>query len=67
MKRFKFRYDLPFLARGNIYDFDFETGEVFRVDRGVAFEHPLRSALSQYLWLLMTEKKKYFKEEKRDG
>lgn len=54
--------DLPFLAKGNEYEFDDETGFVYRVVDGKAFEYPLRRGLSGYLWLLRTEKNKYLKE-----
>lgn len=52
--------DLPFLPKGTIYRFDNETGFVYRVADGIPFEHPLRIGLAAYLWLLLTEKTKYF-------
>ena len=52
--------DLPFLPKGAVYQFDKETGFVYRVVAAKPFEYPLRNGLAGYLWLLLTEKAKYF-------
>lgn len=52
--------ELPFLPKGAVYQFDNETGFVYRVVDGKPFEFPLRINLAGYLWLLLTEKTKYF-------
>lgn len=52
--------DLPFLPKGAVYHFDYDTGHVHRVVDGKPFEFPLRAGLAGYLWLLLTEKGLYF-------
>ena len=57
----KLKVELPFLMNGGIYAFHMETGEVYRCDRDCRiFGHALRDSLSGYLWLLKTEREKYF-------
>ena len=60
MNEYTLIVDLPFLPKGAVYQFDTDTGHVYRVVNGVPFEFPLRSHLAGYLWLLLTEKEKYF-------
>lgn len=60
MREYTLTVDLPFLAKGNTYRFDDETGFIYRVINGEPFDHPLRSGLAGYLWLLLTERDKYF-------
>ena len=60
MDEFTLIVDLPFLPKGARYQFDNDTGLVYRVVDGKPFEYPLRLGLASYLWLLLTEKGKYF-------
>lgn len=62
MREYELKVDLPFLAKGNIYAFDDDTAHVYRCgDNGEPFEFPLRTGLAGYLWLLLTERDKFFK------
>lgn len=48
--------EVPLFQLGAIYFFEFESGNVYRIDHyGKKSETPLRSPLAGYLWLLMTE------------
>ena len=62
-RRYKMTTDrLPFLSKGAVYEFDDETGNVYRPE--VSEETPLRSGIAGYLWLLLTEdgaRKKYLR------
>ena len=62
-RRYKMTTDrLPFLPKGAVYEFDDETGNVYRPE--VSEETPLRSGIADYLWLLLTEdgaRKKYLR------
>jgi len=57
MREFRLLIDLPFLMQGEIYLFDDETAEVYRFIRNDEPIGPLRPALANYLWLLMSEEK----------
>ena len=57
------KVELPYLKKGNLYNFDMDSGNVFRLcENGKFAEYPLRSGLAGYLWMLKYEDKKYFKE-----
>jgi len=63
MRRYKLKVELPYLIKGAIYAFEEESGQVFRCeDDGKPFQYPLRPGLSGYLWLLLTDRNKYFRE-----
>lgn len=55
MRIFDLLIDLPFLPKGRRFWFDDDTGYVYAVLDGKMAEHPLRTALASYLWLLLTE------------
>lgn len=62
MREYELKIDLPFLPKGAKYAFDDETAHVYRLDENdVPFEFPLRTGLAGYLWLLLTERNKYFR------
>jgi len=56
---YRLKVKLPFLVKGAEYLFDDDTGFVYRIDTDGKFDHPLRSALAGYLYLLITEDEKY--------
>ena len=63
MRNYKLKIDLPFLPKDAEYAFDDETAHVYRLDDiKKPFEFPLRSGLAGYLWLLLTERDKYFEQ-----
>lgn len=66
MRVFRLKKDLPFLRRGALFLFDDESGEVFSSENIIGTQwnkYPLRPGLSGYLWLLLTDGRKYFKKE----
>ena len=52
---YELKVDLPFLTKGCQFVFYDSTGYVHWIDNGKETEYPLRSGLSGYLWLLLTE------------
>lgn len=62
MKRYKLTVELPFLYREREFVFDDDTGYVYAVLDNKVSEYPLRTGLAGYLWLLLTEKEKYFED-----
>lgn len=69
MRIFKLKVDLPFLPKGSIYHFHDESGNIYKEmeKEKRLFEYPLRSALADYLWLLLTEGKRFLLQIKRLG
>lgn len=61
--RYKLLKNIPLLNKGHIFEFDIESGYVYGVEKDKVNEHPLRSGLAGYLWLLRTEKG-YFRKTK---
>lgn len=73
MRSYKLKVELPFLRKGTVFYFDDETACVYTtlkkpppdtITNGDYTAYPLRSGLSGYLWLLLTEGNKYFKKMK---
>jgi hypothetical protein len=62
-KRFKLMINLPFLRKGSLFDFEYQTAWVYGIEEsGERMEYPLRDGLAGYLWLLKTEGSRYLKE-----
>ena len=63
---FELKISVPFLKKGSKFLANDMTGEIYWYETpDKVAEYPLRSSLSGYLWLLMTEKK-FVKIIKRD-
>lgn len=62
MRIFQLKINLPFLQKGSKFTFEDDTGLVYAILDGKVAEYPLRAGLAGYLWLLLTEKRKYLKE-----
>jgi len=60
---YKMMIGVPFLDKGNVYEMDDLTAEVFRVTKKERLG-PMRAGLANYLWMLRTEKR-YMKRVKR--
>lgn len=63
MRHYILKIDLPYLHKGHKFAFEDETGLIYGFeDDGKMMQYPLRYGLSGYLWLLLTDGKKYFRE-----
>lgn len=60
MRTLTLKVDLPFLKKGRSFVFDDDTGHVYAILDGQEAKFPLRTGLAGYLWLLLTERDKYF-------
>ncbi len=56
MRKYKLQLNgIPLLNKNDIFAFDDDTGEVWRIyENGESASYPLRKELSGYLWLLLT-------------